>query len=96
MDKDEKRVRKIVIYARSASGDQSASEQTKVLQVRNAEELASSIGVPVVAGFTDSGVSGCSVQSPGLKALLDFLADNAVNYVLVDDLSRLSRSLGSC
>ncbi|UJH70457.1 recombinase family protein [Ornithinimicrobium sp. INDO-MA30-4] len=56
--------------------------------VRKAEAL----GVQVVAQFVDAGESARSANRPQLKAMLDFVTEHRVKYVIVHKVDRLARN----
>ena len=53
---------------------------------------ARDVGAIIVREFSDKGVSGTSANRPGLKAMLAYIADHDVDYVIVHKLDRLARN----
>ena len=83
------------IYARYSSDLQ---RQTSIAdQIRKCQEFGQAQGwVPVTdCLYTDEAVSGVSIERPGLQRMLEaaLSASRAFDIILVDDTSRISRSL---
>jgi site-specific DNA recombinase len=53
---------------------------------------ASSLGAVVVSEFADRGESARKADRPELQALLNYIRDNAVDYVIVHKIDRLARN----
>ncbi len=86
-----------VTYLRVSTRDQAerdgAAEGYSLPAQRDAcLRKAESLGVPVVTEFVDRGESGRSLNRPGLQAMLAFLVDTPVQYVIVHKVDRLARS----
>ena len=79
---------KAVIYGRLAA----RNPQAEVQQLAELEALAEFLESEVVATFTDWGVSGMIRDRAGLQALLKYIECNAVDYLLMRELTRLSRN----
>jgi DNA invertase Pin-like site-specific DNA recombinase len=83
---------KVAIYARYSSENQ--SEKSIDDQIRVCKNYAASNGMSIEDKhiYVDEAVSGSIVNRPGLQALQMAAEDNQFEAVVVDDLSRLSRS----
>ncbi len=77
------------IYARYSSENQ--RETSIEDQVRRCKEYAQQCGWQVAQVDGDRAVSGAITQRPGYKTLMQAVKDCAVDVVIVDGLSRLSR-----
>ncbi len=78
-----------VIYARYSTPKQdrkSIKDQVLICQVE-----AEQRGIDIVAVFFDIEESGYSPDRPGYKALLDYIKENRIEYLLVHHTSRISR-----
>jgi site-specific DNA recombinase len=85
-----------VTYCRVSSAAQVAKGQGIVSQRTRCEEFARMKGYAVVAGFTDEAVSGGVIDRPGMLAMLAYLKKhkrNGEHIVIIDDISRLARSI---
>jgi site-specific DNA recombinase len=83
---------KAVIYARVSSAKQKLEGDGLASQETRCREFASYRNLPVIEVFRDD-ASGGSAARPGMKALLGWLRKNRGAAVLIDDLSRLARSV---
>ncbi len=85
-----------VIYLRTARAEPGADGESPSItgQRRICQETAAALGAEVVAEFVDDGVSGATLDRPGLDACLARLdASPSVEYVVVTDISRLGRGV---
>ncbi len=82
------------LYARYSTDRQDARSIED--QGRNCRRFAVANGYEVVELFDDAGVSGATLERGGLQRLLAMARSRLCpfRYVIVDDLSRLSRDLG--
>jgi len=85
---------KAVLYGRVSDVKQKLQGSGAQSQETCSREYAHFLGIPVVATFSDDGVSGKVFDRPDIRRMLDFLraAPAGVRYVvIVDDISRLAR-----
>ncbi len=83
------------IYAR-CSVDDKGERFTIAAQLRECRGFAEGLGwdVPDDLVFVDDGISGATLDRPGLSRLRDAIEDGRVDGVLAYDADRLSRNLG--
>ena len=81
------------LYARFSTDKQDARSIDD--QLRRCRAYADSHALAVVAVHQDAAMSGAHTARPGLRRLLAEAKQKAFDAVVVDDLSRLSRDLGS-
>jgi site-specific DNA recombinase len=85
---------RVAIYARYSSDKQ--SETSIEDQVRRARDaIAHAGGDPDRATvFSDSAISGASLDRPGFQQLMKAVKDEKVDVILTEDVSRISRDVG--
>lgn len=83
---------RVAIYARYSSDLQSRASIED--QIRLAREHADRQGWTVAEIYTDYGISGASMQRPGLQALLQDAQTHKFDTVLSEALDRISRDQG--
>jgi site-specific DNA recombinase len=86
------------IYARVSVADRQSSALTSIdAQVEACRAYIKSqlhLGWEMVEpSYTDDGVSGATLQRPGLRALLEDVGQDKIDMVVVHRLDRLSRSV---
>lgn len=86
------------VYARVSVADHRSSELTSIdVQIEACCAFINSQRgldwVMVEPAYTDDGVTGSTLQRPGLRALLDDVRQDKIDVVVVHRLDRLSRSL---
>ena len=88
---------KAVIYCRTACVKQNDNSKL-ILQEENCRHYAEAQGYEVIKAFHDEALSGNDLNRLGIKALLDCLREvsNQKPVVIIEDISRLARSLGLC
>lgn len=84
-----KRTEKCVIYCR-VSTEKDAQEMSLTRQEEELEGLAATLGLEHVGTFKDKH-SGFDIDREGLLSLLDFIRDEEVDAVLIQDETRLGR-----
>jgi len=85
-----------VSYLRTARAEPGAGGGSPAIRRQRVicRQAAATLGVEVVAEFVDDGLSGATLDRPGLGACLARLERQpAVSYLLVTDLSRLGRGV---
>ncbi len=83
-----------VTYARVSSKKQVEEGHGLDSQESRCREYAERCGYDVVKTFRDEGVSGKLIERPGTSELLDFLAKQDTQHVvIIDDISRLARGI---
>ncbi|EKE68460.1 resolvase [Oceanibaculum indicum P24] len=85
-----------VIYCRVSSAAQVAKGQGNASQRTRCEEFARMKGYQVTACFEDEAVSGGVIDRPGMLSMLAYLKKHrrdGQHVVLIDDISRLARSI---
>lgn len=88
-EKDKKEL--IAIYTRVSSAEQATNGLSLGMQKDECIKWAENQGYNYKI-FEDKGKSGSNINRPALKALLEFIKNNKVKYVLVWKLDRLTRS----
>lgn len=83
------KTKRCVIYCR-VSTEKEAQELSLVRQQEELEKLAADLGFVHVETFTDQH-SGFDIEREGLLALLDFLRDEKIEALLIQDETRLGR-----
>ena len=78
-------MRKVVIYIRSASGEQDLTDQLQ--RVRDSLDPE----IEVAASFTDQGQSS-TPDRPGLRQALDYLEQHHADNLVVQSADRLARN----
>jgi site-specific DNA recombinase len=91
-------LKRAVIYLRVSTSRQATkngeAEGYSIPAQRSAcERKVADLGAEVVQEFVDAGASARSADRDGLQALLAYLADGQVDYVLVHRLDRLARDM---
>jgi site-specific DNA recombinase len=83
--------KRAAIYLRVATTRQSGPIAIQA-QREACQQLARRLGMDIAHEYVDLGLSGRSIQRTGLQRLLtDLGGEHAVDYVLVERVSRLSR-----
>lgn len=83
-----------VIYARVSSDRQIREGHGLDSQESRCREYAAIKGYAVGHVFRDEAVSGGMIDRPGMKAMLDWLAEQPEEtVVIIDDISRLARDI---
>lgn len=93
---DKKALTKAVAYLRTSSAANVGTDKDSARRQREAVGIfATQAGYEVVDDFYDEAISGTDPieDRPGFAALLDRIEANGVRIVLVEDASRLARSL---
>lgn len=85
-------VERTVIYARVSTEDQ-VEKYGLPIQIRACRDRAASRGLSVIEVIPDEGISGATLDRPGLEKLRKLVRDGAVDVVLTLDVDRLSREL---
>jgi DNA invertase Pin-like site-specific DNA recombinase len=81
---------KVALYARFSSDLQRASSIAD--QFRVCREYAKAQGWEVAAEFSDAGISGASLNRPGLQNMMRAVRSKTIDAVLAEALDRFSRS----
>jgi site-specific DNA recombinase len=83
------------IYARVSTEDQGKGFSIPT-QIEACQKLADREGYSVSEGYVlvDEGISGTTMDRPGLKQLRDFVKARVISAIFVYDPDRLSRNLG--
>lgn len=87
-----------VIYCRVSSERQAKEGDGARSQEQRCRAYAQSLNYRVLCAFSDDGVSGATIDRPGLLTLLQFVqarrdANGRETIVVVDDISRLARDV---
>lgn len=83
----------MIAYVRVSTDEQARSGLGLAHQRATIEAACASRGWTLCAEFTDDGISGGTLQRPGLQAALEHLAARQAAGIVVSKLDRLSRSL---
>ena len=89
--KESKQKEVVAIYTRVSSAEQANSGLSLGMQKDECIKWAENLGYDYKI-FEDKGKSGANINRPALKALLEFVKNNKVKYILVWKLDRLTRS----
>ena len=81
-----------IIYARVSTEDQ-VEKYGLPIQLRACREFAASRGSVVIGEICDEGISGATLDRPGLEQVRKFVRDRGVDVVLMFDVDRFSREL---
>lgn len=80
--------RRVAIYARVSSGDQTVENQLRALH-----EHAARAGWTIVGEYSDTAISGTRERRPGLDAMMDDARRRKFDLIAVAALDRLGRNL---
>lgn len=83
--------RLVALYIRVSTGMQARDGLSLDVQLRELMEYAARKGWIVVGKYIDAGVSGGTLQRPGLQRMLSDMAEGLFDTVIALDSSRLSR-----
>jgi site-specific DNA recombinase len=91
-------LKRAIVYLRVSTSRQATkngeAEGYSIPAQRSAcERKVADLGAEIVQEFVDAGASARSADRDGLQALLAYLADGQVDYVLVHKLDRLARDM---
>jgi site-specific DNA recombinase len=81
-----------IIYARVSTEDQ-VEKYGLPVQLRACREYAAARRLSIIQEICDEGVSGVTMDRPGLERLRKLVRDGAADLVLMYDVDRLSREL---
>lgn len=81
-----------VVYARVSTEDQ-VEKYGLPIQLRACRDCAPSRGLSIAEEVCDEGISGATLDRPGLEKVRKLVKDGAVDVVLMYDVDRLSREL---
>jgi site-specific DNA recombinase len=81
---------KVIIYSRVSTTAQTHTDAVKS-QIQNLKDYAQSMNYEVVRIFSDS-ISGFSEEREELNDLLEYIKTTPVDFVLINEVSRLGRS----
>ena len=87
---------KAVSYMRTSSLTNVGEDKDSGSRQKEAvDACAKRLGLDLVASYYDCGISGSDALEtrPGFSGLLDFVEDQGINTVVVEDVSRLARDL---
>jgi len=80
-----------ILYARVSTDEQARSGYSLRQQIERLRECATSEGYEVLEEVIDPGVSGATLQRPGLDQVRDLVAVGGVSVVLAQDRDRFAR-----
>jgi site-specific DNA recombinase len=86
-------MQRTIIYGR-VSTDEQMEKYGMPAQLRACHEYAQSRGLSIIHEITDDGITGMTLDRPGLTRLRDIVARGEMDVVLMLDADRLSRELG--
>ena len=84
---------RVATYARVSTNMQAEEGKSIAAQEAEMSEYAQARGWSVTLRFTDPGISGTTLNRPGLQALLAAAETGVIDILLVHELSRLSRRI---
>ena len=85
--------KRCVLYTR-VSTDEKGDGYSLQTQLEKCQEYAAEHGYVVAAEFQDK-YTGTELDRPGLNALNEFIDGNAVDFLIVYDIDRLSREVSN-
>ncbi len=85
-------VERVAAYARVSTEMQAEEGLSITAQLNEIREYATARSWTVVSEFVDAGISGQTLDRPGLQNMLTAAEQGAFDVVIVHELSRLSRS----
>src|ERR687894_242794 len=80
-----------VLYARVSTKRQAAEGNSLDQQLDALREFAQREGYEIVDEVVDAGVSGATLERPGLWRVRELVAEGAIDALLIQDRDRLSR-----
>ena len=83
---------RVAVYARVSTDMQAEDGLSIAAQLAEIREFAATRQWTVVTEFVDAGISGQTLDRPGLQGMLSAAEQGAFDIVMVHELSRLSRS----
>jgi site-specific DNA recombinase len=83
---------RVAVYARVSTEMQAEEGLSIAAQLTEMREFVAARGWTVVSEFVDAGITGQTLDRPGLQSLLTAAEQDAFDIVIVHELSRLSRS----
>lgn len=83
---------RVAAYARVSTEMQAEDGLSITAQLNEIREYATARGWTVVSEFVDPGISGQTLDRPGLQSMLTAAEQGAFDILIVHELSRLSRS----
>ena len=83
---------RVAAYARVSTEMQAEDGLSIAAQFAEIREFATARGWTVVTEFVDAGISGQTLDRPGLQSMLTAAEQGAFDILIVHELSRLSRS----
>ncbi len=83
---------RVAAYARVSTDMQAEDGLSITAQLNEIREYATARGWTVVSEFVDPGISGQTLDRPGLQSMLTAAEQGAFDILIVHELSRLSRS----
>lgn len=84
---------RVALYARVSTEMQAEEGFSIEAQLNEMRAFAAQRGWVVVAEYVDAGISGSTLERPGLQVALEAAEAHAYDILLVHELSRLSRSV---
>lgn len=87
-------MKRAVVYIRVSTKEQAETGRYSLSTQKSiCESLAKQKGYTIVRVFDDPGKSGTSIQRAGLQAMLEYIRENKVDAVIVQDTDRLARNV---
>jgi site-specific DNA recombinase len=87
-------MQKGVIYSRVSTKDQAQDDRFSLAaQKRLCKEYAQNNNIEIVKIFEDAGKSATNMNRLSLRNMLDFVIENSINAVLIQDTDRISRDV---
>lgn len=86
------RAERVAAYARVSTEMQAEDGLSITAQLNEIREFAAARGWTVVSEFVDAGITGQTLDRPGLQNMLTAAEQGAFDILVVHELSRLSRS----
>ncbi len=85
--------KRVVTYARVSTEDQAEHGYSLPSQMEECRQYAEDRGWSVVAEVSDGGISGATLDRPGLDQIRDLAHAGKIEALIVYDLDRLSRKV---
>ncbi len=84
----------VALYARTATFDSSYVGKTLDKQIERVKKYCNAKGLSIVSVYKDEGCSGSNLNRPAFQRMITDIRAGKITAVVVDDISRLSRSCG--
>ena len=81
------------VYARVSTEEQAQHGYSLAEQKDSCKQRAKELGATEILEFADEGISGATLDRPGLEGLRDSIKEGIIDLIVLRDPDRLSRKL---